>query len=155
MAFPRWKDKSGPTNLREVAPGLFVGALASPKAGRWAAVIDLYGSSSSAEMQPTYSRVPVVLRWQFNDGDRLPAGLLDTVEPLVRANLRKGPVLIHCQAGLSRSASTAYAMLRVLFGLPHEEAYRRIQIMADYPRPQTFASAASWVRRRLREDALS
>jgi len=148
MNYPLWINKASRINLREVAPNLYVGALDSPLQRDWLAVINLAISDLElGEWDEHYSRVPVVLHWSFSDGLAMPEGLLEAVEAVVRGNVQKGPVLIHCHAGLSRSASAAYAMLRVIWGLDHSEAYRRIYAQSPYPMRETLASARQWVHR--------
>jgi hypothetical protein len=148
MASPRWIDRSESINLREVAPNLYIGAVDSPGLAEWAAVIDLYGSSRASAASRMYRSVPVLLRWQFLDGDPVPRGLLEAAEAIARARLPEGPVLIHCHAGLSRSASVAYALMRVIWGIDHDEARHRIHLRSDFPVPATLASARAWVQAR-------
>lgn len=151
MSYPRWINKASNTNLREVGPGLYVGALDSPLQSAntcppWAAVINLANANRHlGDWDGHYSRVPVVLHWTFSDGLGMPHGLLEAVEAIVRGNIKKGPVLIHCHAGLSRSASAAYAMLRVIWGLDHLGAYNHVYAQSPYPMPETLASARKWV----------
>lgn len=147
MQFPRWIDRDSAVNLREVAPNLYVGALDAVKGHQWAAVIDLYGSSAGNHPRH-YAHVPLVLRWQFLDGDVFPVGLLEAIEVIMRSQLTEGPVLLHCQAGLSRSASAAYAMIRLLWGLSHDDARQRVHVRSDFPRTTTLKSARQWLRAR-------
>ena len=116
MSFPRWIDGDPDFNLREVAPGLYVGADLSPvlrpNGKSWDLVIDLYGSSGASSRAALYLGSEVV-RWPFEDGTDVPRGVLEIAVRAVPRVLREdGAVLIHCQAGLSRSASEAYALLR-------------------------------------------
>jgi hypothetical protein len=61
-----------------------------------------------------------------------------------------GVVAHNCQAGLSRSASTAYACLRLLDGLSHQEAFARVYCgEPDFPRTTTINSARSFVQRQI------
>lgn len=151
--FPRWIDKREEFNLREVGPNLYVGAEASAllrPAGPWRAVIDLYGSSAQPSRANFYEGIGKLVQSPFLDGDSFPRGLLDTIKGVVWTEGRKGPVLIHCQAGLSRSASAAYAMLRAA-GLDHDKALKAVETKeyaGEFPRPETLASARRWVHRR-------
>lgn len=154
--FPRWIDRSHAANLREVGPNLFVGAEWSPgqppKGKRWAAVVDLYGSSlEEPGREAIYHRADCLLHWPFLDGDYFPTGALDAVTRIVKLGRTRGPVLIHCQAGLSRSASAAYAMLRTQDKLGHADALARIKVPreSEFPRKETLASAQTWVLKNL------
>lgn len=155
-AFPRWIATDDDHNLREVASGLYVGAELSPglrPAGKWSAVVDLYGLSERPERHFLYDGTHSLLTWPFLDGDTFPEGLLDTVGRLVHQRRPHGPILLHCQAGLSRSASCAYAMMRGLGRMSHAEALRRVQEGTGYedefPRTQTLASARKWAKKRI------
>lgn len=156
--YPRW-IVGGPGDhstaivramLREVAEGLYVGSENSddhmPR--EWAtrgALVQVSSSCTPLGMMPTY-------RWTFNDGDAVPGALLDDVTELVARWRTRGPVLVQCQAGLSRSASVAYALLRVVWGLDHAEAARRITTREEHydrplvwPKAATLESAVAWV----------
>ena len=143
--FPLWVNQDPNYFLREVGPGVFVGAQLAPSSMAWSGIIDLCGGSSSPLMSPHYADCPVFLRWVFSDGDEIPEGLLDSAVPLVAEARRSGPVLIHCRAGLSRSASVAYAVLRVLHDLNHKRAMERVSSVPGWPISTTLLSARSWV----------
>jgi hypothetical protein len=146
--WPRWIERDETINLREVAPNLYVGAeyatLHPPEGQKWELVVDWYGSSKQypSRVKRTAKKL---LSLPFLDGDAFPEGALDTLARRVQAARRQGPVLVHCQAGLSRSASSAYALLRKLSRVPHEEALRRVKVMAGFPRKETLGSARRWV----------
>lgn len=147
-AWPRWIDPKSEINLREVRSGLFVGgqhAAAVRRAVPWRAVVDFYGSSAGA-LRAGWYQGAALLRWPFDDGDDFPEGALDTVYGFVLGHLGRGPVLFHCQAGLSRSASAAYAMMRRIDGLGHEAALARVRT-ADprFPMSRTLDDARAWV----------
>ena len=146
-SWPRWHHRNQLVNLREVAPGLWVGAYKSQRhipAGKWGLIVDLYGVSKPWDADVLMSR-------PFDDGEYIPNGLLDEVEEAVWKTRHDGkPVLIHCQAGFSRSVSIASAMLRVIDGFSHEEALRRVRSDDDpyFPRKATLSSAIRWVEDR-------
>jgi len=148
--WPRWIERDEAINLREVAPNLFVGAeyatLHPPEGTKWELVVDWYGSSTQypSRVRNTSKKL---LSLPFLDGDAFPPKALDTLLRRVQAARQRGPVLVHCQAGLSRSASSAYALLRRLSRLPHDEALRRVKVMPGYPRTETLRSARGWAER--------
>ena len=159
--FPRWimggpGERSTaivPTLLREVAPNLYVGSENAtgymPVTWRThGALVQLSSSCAPVGEIPTY-------RWTFNDGGPVPGALLDDVVRFVSQWRAKGPVLVQCQAGLSRSASVAYGLLRVLDGLDHAEAERRITTREEHydrplvwPRRPTLESVVAWAEAR-------
>ena len=156
-AFPRWIQTDADHNLREVGQGLYVGAELSPglrPAGPWSAVVDLYGTSELTSHGFLYQGSRKVLTWPFDDGDHFPSGCLDNIEKITREQRAIGPVLLHCQAGLSRSCSAAYAMMR-LMGFPDDEALRRVKVYPEFPRAPTLASAHRWTQKRLQEPRTS
>jgi len=159
--YPRW-IVGGPDDrstaivramLREVAPGLYVGSENSDDFmpvtwGTHGALVQLSSSCAPVGEIPTY-------RWTFNDGGPVPGALLDDVVRFVSQWRAKGPVLVQCQAGLSRSASVAYGLLRVLDGLDHAEAERRITTREEHydrplvwPRRPTLESVVAWAEAR-------
>lgn len=142
--FPVWLDRTPGVLLREVAPGLYVGGAAAVTAMAWGCVVDLCGSSSSLA-STVYGRVPVLLRWDFPDGEEVPEGLVEVVSPLVGSV--DGPVLIHCRVGLSRSPSVAYAVLRTRYGLSDNSASNRIYVEPGWPARRTIESVRSRFRR--------
>ncbi len=154
--FPRWKSRPGDNvNLREISPYLYVGSALSPGAQvQWDTIIDFYGSSSGdprhyeyhgrRDVKAGYTRARKVYTLPFSDGDDFPPGVLDTVwKACCEA---RGPTLIHCQAGLSRSASAGYAILRRGFGLSHDDARYVVHVQSGYPLSTTLKSAREWVR---------
>lgn len=148
--YPKWIDHKDEINLREVGHGLYVGAekaVTKPPDGGWYAVIDLYGESAAASHSKMYRKVDNLVRWPFYDGDEFPQGLLDMVAQVIRTRDKEdeGPILIHCQAGLSRSASAAYAMLRHFDEMSHEDAHARVSEDPEaWPMPDTLFSARKW-----------
>lgn len=147
--YPRWlTNPLDDMNLREVAPGLYVGAERAPLAEGWHTVIDFYGTRSP--LIHAHQRRGRLLRLPFEDGQPFPPGALDAAwEAWQQADDEHGNTLLHCQAGLSRSASAAYALLRKRYGLSHAQALARVVTpitSQQYPLPPTLASAAEWVR---------
>lgn len=151
VPWPRWIDPTSGVNLREVATNLYIGgsdAVGRPPSGAgWSLVVDVDGSAFCRDRRMRYIDVPVVLSFGFDDGDPVPRGLLDIVLPLVYLRLDEGPVLVHCAAGMSRSASVVYALLRRLHDLDHSEAMRRVFVTNPWPLPNTLYSARMWVHR--------
>lgn len=145
--WPRWIERDEDINLREVAPNLYVGAEYAtkhpPEGKKWELVVDWYGSSQQypSRVRDTANKLLAI---PFLDGDVFPAGALDRMAKRVQAARKRGPVLIHCQAGLSRSASAVYSLLRRCSRLPHAEALRRVKVIAGFPRTTTLASARKW-----------
>ena len=143
-AYPRWvqREPEGAYNLREVGPNLYVGAFASAAVEvpfSWTAIFDFCGSSE--EYLDDYPIPPVNL--EFDDGCAIKASTLELV--YAEITQKKGPVLLHCAQGLSRSASVAYAMLR-RSGLDHATALQRVQVdgFRQYPMTDTLESARAW-----------
>ncbi len=143
------------TLLREVAQGLYVGSAQSvhrPPAGGWRAVVQL--ALACPQVDP---EVPgdVVLRAPFEDGCEPDAPTLRHVlrtiyrvggHPYARVGAPRA-VLVQCQAGISRSASLAYAALRALWWLPHEEALRRVRLARlgeRWPSPIVLGACQHW-----------
>ena len=160
-------DTRGDTSLREVAPGLYVGGILSPRHAkdRYETVINLYGYSWPAKMEPPPDLTARVqeqekvlkayvkhhLIFRVDDRKPYPDWLLNTAEEVVRANRDKG-VLIHCFAGVSRSVSLAYAMCRVVYGMDNEEASKAVQHPFYLPCAQPLYSAMAWTKKRLSND---
>lgn len=139
-------------NLRRVGPGLFVGGEHAVYAGPgltgkpWHTVIDLYGTSQA--MRHWYAGAKHVIPLLMRDGQPFADGTLDAMYRAYRTAEGR-PVLIHCQAGLSRSASAAYAMLRRRYRLSHDAALKRVQTpgyVGKFPLEGTLNSARTWAR---------
>lgn len=145
--YPRYITSRFEVNLREVAPGLFVGGcLALERADemgvRFAEVIDFYGHGPEALRRRATYRPTMI------DGKAFDPAVLDEVCRRVRRALASGrPVLLHCQAGVSRSTSAAYAMVRHLFGRSHQSALRLVRGDPNpkFPLEGTLNSARVWV----------
>lgn len=150
MTYPRWitKPLQG-MNLREVAPNLFVGEETSPLRGDWHTIIDFFGHVPFY-VEPAQKAAKRYIRIPFDDGGAFPAGALDAAwTAWQEAEVEGGDTLLHCQAGLSRSASAAYALLRRGYRLRHGVALARVVTPAtddQYPMKETLRSAADWVR---------
>lgn len=174
-SWPRWVGTDHTRkllNLREVAPSLYVGnARAATTYGpehwsiegpeqvesiaRWGLIVSYVPASEEPVRKP--AGVPH-LYLPFTDGRKFPPfAMWETVAAVEAVRLRQpsAPVLLHCAMGLSRSASAAYGLLRVLYRLSPVEAKRRIQTdIVGYPMPGTFNAAHELaeeiVRRRAR-----
>ena len=151
MDYPRWiTEPMDGMNLREVAPHLYVGEQSAPLRGEWHTIIDFYGGAPYY-VKPAYKDAKNYLRIPFDDGDHFPDGALDAAwEAWQTADDEGGETLIHCQAGLSRSASAAYALLRLRYGLSYEQALARVVTPLTYhqfPLRVTLGSAHDWVKR--------
>ena len=152
MDYPHWiTEPLEGMNLREVAPGLYVGEETAPLRGGWSTIIDFYGHAPWI-VQLEYPKVKRYVRLPFEDGNAFPKGALDAAwDAWQLADIEGGDTLIHCQAGLSRSASAAYAMLRKRYGLRHGEALARVVTPTtahQYPLKTTLQSAVDWLRAR-------
>jgi hypothetical protein len=151
MSYPRWLTKPlDGMNLREVAPGLYVGEQSAPLRGDWHTIIDFYGGAPWL-VQPAYAQAKNYVRIPFDDGDSFPQGALSAAwDAWQLAALDGGETLIHCQAGLSRSASAAYALIRRRYGLRHAEALSYVETPPTahkFPLKPTLKSAEDWVKR--------
>lgn len=133
--------------LRRVERDLYVGSrgddvlAAVPRA-----VVIQLAASLSEPVGREGVRVPL------EDGQPIPDAVLDGLTDYARRSLARGrTVLVQCFAGLSRSASVAYAILRSVYGLPDHEALRRIETTAAgvrWPRRETIESARRWAHKR-------
>ena len=93
-----------------------------------------------------YKALTKVLSFPFRDGTPIPEGTLEKVVLATNRARARGPVLIQCAAGLSRSTSVAYAVLRVLDELSHDAALARVKVHPDYPMRPVIDSARLWVQ---------
>ena len=142
--WPRWISRAYEVQLREVHPGLYVGGRqAFTRAIEEGILFDEVISFTARVCPEELSQQP--LQIVFHDGQPFPDGSLDLVQACTEEALYLGrPVLLHCQAGLSRSASAAYALLRVR-GLSADDAALRVHAgYAKLPVPETIASAEAW-----------
>jgi hypothetical protein len=139
---------TSPSFLRRVERNLYVGSRGDDVlegVPSNAAIIQL--SASLAEpVGRNLARVPL------ENGKPIPDRVLDALTDYAAQKLRRGvPVLVQCFAGLSRSASVAYAILRSVYGLPDHEALRRIETTTAgvrWPRRETIESARQWAFKR-------
>lgn len=126
-------------NLREVAPGLYVGSVYTlNKKGPWDTIIDMIGASKRPEYKSDYFGYRRVLALPMEDGNEVPQMYMKQAITAVKE--AQGPTLIHCAMGISRSVSVAYGVLRHL-GYGHHEALRRVVDPCGVtPMNKTFAS---------------
>jgi hypothetical protein len=159
QVFPRWvPGVDARAALREVGDNLYVGGMIAAcerpsKTRDWWGMIDCHGFREDGKREPRIAQIPRVIRYGFDDGDRVPEELLVAAEALYRA--AQGPLLVSCAAGASRSAAVAYALLRVVRGYSHEGALARVKLHGGGPALVTLASAEKWADRRERETLLS
>jgi protein-tyrosine phosphatase len=153
QVFPRWvPGTDARAMLREVGDGLYVGGMIAvcerpSKTREWWGAIDCHGFREDGKREFRFGQLPRVIRFGFDDGDRVPEALLAAAEALYRA--AQGPLLVSCAAGASRSASVAYALLRVVRGYSPEGALSRVKLLGSGPLPVTLASAEQWAATRL------
>lgn len=153
VSYPRWivggptdTGAASPALLREVAAGLFVGsALSAPHAPKGSAVAQF------SRQCPPAADAAITLRVPFADCEAIPSGVLYNAVAFARVHRGERPMLLQCFAGLSRSASVAYAVLRAVDGLDHDAALVRVAHSVDhfdrtvrFPHNVTLGSARAW-----------
>lgn len=136
--YPHWTEGGAFHNLREVGPNLYVGALTARNARQWRYVISCH-PALDADQTHGHSKVP------FPDGEPIPRSTLQHALDVCLEHRERGEVLIHCQAGFSRSAAIAYAVLRLQDGLSGQQAEQRVFVRYGYPLAATLISASKWV----------
>ena len=152
--YPRWIHEG--SCLRQVSERLHVGGMGAFERIACAAWIDLAEDEIRATAPALANRRDRLamrlapehrLRVQVEDGRILPPWVFDRSLALVTST--RGPVLVSCAVGISRSASVAYALLRALDGLSHDEAYGRVEF-EGWPRKSgsPLTSARAWVEGR-------
>lgn len=155
QVFPRWvPGVDSRAMLREVGDNLYVGGMIAvcerpSKTREWWGAIDCHGFREDGQRELRFGQLPRVVRYGFDDGDRVPEALLAAAEALYRA--AQGPLLVSCAAGASRSASVAYGLLRVVQGYSREGALARVTLPGGGPAPVTLETAERWARLRLTE----
>ncbi|MBW3601427.1 MAG: dual specificity protein phosphatase family protein [Actinobacteria bacterium] len=117
---PRLEDGSPPWPATEIISGVWQSGYPEP-GEHWDAVIDLDGAA------PPLDGVAFYVHWPIDDGpppDRaVLTALADLVDDLRRADKK---VLIHCAAGINRSALLAAATL-MRSGIPAGEAIATVR----------------------------
>ena len=154
--YPVFLDKN--SALRAIMPDLYIGDSSSPmrldeRIGPKFGAISLYTSDNLCMGRGmVFQNLPFSLTLPFYDGEFIPEFVLETAYNFVffpqKFGLPPTPLLIHCQAGASRSASVGYALLRLKLGLSHEDAKKRVQISDNLPRPATLQSTRNWVHKK-------
>lgn len=167
MSYPLWLAGdpnartvlASPVFLRDMGEGVLVGSAGAERLTDLVAedvpVVQLYEGLPS--LGPLYDQATGLavgnraLRRPMFDGDTVPAAILDEIVAWCAGWPR---VLVQCQAGLSRSASVGYALLRAR-GMCHAEAIRRASLRIDHaghvevwPRRLTIESCVAWATRR-------
>lgn len=148
--YPRWlHGRTGGAyeelRLREVGPGLWVGNAAAempPSLG--AAVVQLSTACRSAD--------GAVLRIPVQDFRPIDPAALNTILAFAAVRHPAGPLLVQCRMGLSRSASVAYGLLRLLHKRTHDEALAAVEHTTDggqgalrWPEGVVLNSVRAWV----------
>lgn len=150
VTYPVWIRKGYLFNLREVYDGLYVGAITAIEHRiDWHAAIDVHGSAGDDAFQEKRDRAfgkvkGPVIRWPILDNTRVPTSLLEAAQ-IVYLH-KKGPMLISCALGMSRSASVAYGLIRLNHGFDHKVALKMVS-ESDFSRPDPYVieSVAEWV----------
>ena len=145
-SFPRWIDMTDEVNLREVAADLFVGAsnaVMHPPNRAWHSVIDCHGPTRGGERRElAIRRISPCLRWSRQDGNPIPTGLLDVALSLYRTG--RGPMLVSCSDGTSRSVAVACALVRVCYDMSHPAVADAVSSPRQRPAALTMESALQW-----------
>lgn len=144
MKYPRWESREPSFLLREIDRNIYVGASSSVVHMPWRAVIDLMGASGGLAAR-AYEDCAGLLRLPVEDCVHLEDSVFEACVGFVDLYRRSGPVLIHCMAGLNRSASVGYAALRMLHGYRHDKALSRVRAQEGFPLSATLDSARAWV----------
>ncbi len=155
--FPRWvvggpNDTSGssPALLREVASGLYVGSCLSAR------FVDKNTAVASFSSHCEDCGNPLRMRALFEDFKAVPRSLIESVVSFAGASRGHRPILLQCYAGLNRSASMAYAVLRMVYGMPHASAVAAIAHTVEkhdrterFPNDVTLGSVVEWCDERI------
>lgn len=142
----RWVERREDVGrfCREVAPGLYVRSftsIAEPR-GPFARIVLSNAIESASVVAQLFVPVP--------DFAPIPDEVFECAVAFARYTRKSVPLVVQCRMGLSRSASMAYAILRVVDGLGHAEAFERVRSTAlrrEWPAPEVIASAQAWVER--------
>lgn len=170
--WPRWiwlngrsTQEVGFVNLRQVAagPDIYIGAAAALAVSMigWGTIFDMAGISREPDMRIEYEEIRAkgtrVISLPFSDGVEVPKAYVEQVLGVLATTLppARHPVLFQCAMGLSRSASMAYIVLRVVHKLDHAEALRRVEAIPGWPHKVTLASAVAHAERLVGRAALA